>query len=101
VPDFEAVREHLSSSKGISSLSNQEIVSRDDIRDLIHRHVEEAQREIAQFERVRRFALMEEAFTVENSLMTPTLKIKRKEVEKRYAELIDSLYHDARQSAIA
>lgn len=101
VPDFEAVREYLRNSKGINSLSNQEIVSRDDIRELIHRHLEEAQREIAHFERVRRFALMPEPFTVENSLMTPTLKIKRKEVERKYSDLIEDLYQDARSTAAA
>jgi long-chain acyl-CoA synthetase len=101
VPDFDAIKEYLQQSKGIGSLSNQEIVSRDDVRDLIHRHIEEAQKELAHFERVRRFALMAEPFTVENSLMTPTLKIKRKEVEKRFADLIEDLYQDARHPAAA
>lgn len=99
VPDFEAIREHLKNTRNLSSLSNQEIVSRDDVRELIDRQVEQLQKGIANYERVRRFALLPEPFTVENSLMTPTLKIKRKEVEKRYSELINDLYQEARIAA--
>jgi long-chain acyl-CoA synthetase len=55
----------------------------------------ELRRESADFksyEVPRRFALLEEDFTTENDLLTPTLKIKRRNVAARYRTLIDSLY---------
>lgn len=44
------------------------------------------------YERVRKLVLVKDAWTVENNLMTPTLKIKRKEVEIRYLPSIHSWY---------
>ena len=63
---------------------------------MISNEIDSLQKELATFERVRRFALLPEPFTVENGMMTPTLKVKRKEVESRYQELIESLYKDFR-----
>lgn len=87
VPDYDAIKETLK-----IDISHEEIASREDARDLISKELEGFQKELASYERVRRFALLPEAFTVENELMTPTLKVKRKVVEARYKELIDSLY---------
>ena len=68
------------------------MVDDDIVKAAIKREIEEAQKEFANYERVRHFVLLPEPFTVENGMMTPTLKIKRKGVEERYKELIESLY---------
>jgi long-chain acyl-CoA synthetase len=44
-------------------------------------------------ERVRRFVLAEEAFTIANGQMTPTLKIKRHVIREAYGAALDALYH--------
>ncbi|GAB4009961.1 AMP-binding protein [Spirosoma migulaei] len=44
------------------------------------------------YERLKKIILVKDAWTVDNNLMTPTLKIKRKEVEKRYQSLINAWY---------
>jgi len=46
---------------------------------------------LARFEAVKRFRLVPEPFTMENEL-TPTLKVKRGVVEKKYSRLIEALY---------
>ena len=46
-------------------------------------------------ERIRRFAVVEEAFSVANGQMTPTLKIKRHAIRGAYAALLESLYEKA------
>ena len=93
VPDYEAVRTSLSD---LQSLSNEELALHQSVRDELSKEIDLLQKELASFERVRRFALLPEQFSVENGMMTPTLKVKRKEVESRYGELIDSLYKDFR-----
>jgi long-chain acyl-CoA synthetase len=99
VPDFDFVREYLR-SQGLNGVtSTDELVEREEVRELIEQQIEQFQRDVASYERVRKFALLKEPFTVENSLMTPTLKIKRKEVERRYAALIEELYQDSRSTA--
>jgi long-chain acyl-CoA synthetase len=44
------------------------------------------------FERIRSFALLDEDFTLDNGLLTPTFKVKRQAVVKRYADQIAALY---------
>ena len=94
VLDFEIIRESLADLK---SSSSEDIANHKAVRELVTKEIDALQKELASYERVRRFALLAEQFTVENGLMTPTLKVKRKEVESRYAQLIESLYQDLRK----
>ena len=57
--------------------------------------VNRLQRDLSKYERVRRITLLPTAFTVDNGMMTPTLKIKRKVVEKEYASQIESMYAES------
>ncbi|KAL4927812.1 putative AMP-binding enzyme [Aspergillus undulatus] len=50
---------------------------------------------LAGYERVKNLALMFEPFSVENNLLTPTLKLKRPPVVKKYRQLLDQLYEEA------
>lgn len=54
--------------------------------------IKRLQRDLAAFERVRRFELLAEPFTAENDMLTPTLKVKRKVVMERYADMIEKMY---------
>ncbi len=87
VPDFSSLRE-----AGIARGSEKDVVGNSEVRAAINADIEMLQKELASYERVRRFELLHEAFTVENGMMTPTMKVKRKAVEERYRELIESLY---------
>jgi long-chain acyl-CoA synthetase len=48
--------------------------------------------EFAKYERPKKVALLPKEFTIESGMLTPTLKIKRKLVEKNYADIIEALY---------
>jgi long-chain acyl-CoA synthetase len=96
VPNFENVREYFTAKGLAMPTEDKDLVLAKSVRELIEKELEASQINLASYERVRRFALLAEPFSVENGMMTPTLKIRRKEVEKRYEELIESLYKVAR-----
>jgi long-chain acyl-CoA synthetase len=50
------------------------------------------QRDLANYERVRKFTLLEKPFTVEDGELTPTQKVKRKVIEERYGDVIEKMY---------
>jgi long-chain acyl-CoA synthetase len=56
--------------------------------------VELANSEFAQYERVKKVALISEEFTIERGELTPTLKARRSVIESRYKHLIDELYRE-------
>ena len=51
-----------------------------------------ALRDLASYETPKKFLLLEDDFTIESGELTPTLKVKRRVVEKRYADQIERLY---------
>ncbi len=62
------------------------------VREIIRRAIADANAQLASFETIKNFAILESDFTVENGELTPSLKVKRKVVDERYRELIESLY---------
>jgi long-chain acyl-CoA synthetase len=54
--------------------------------------VDAANRMLSPLERIRRFAVIDEPFTIDNNRMTPTLKIRRVQITKDYAEVLEGLY---------
>jgi long-chain acyl-CoA synthetase len=49
---------------------------------------------LAQFERVKKFALLERELTTEGGELTPTLKVKRRVVLEKYRDVIEGLYEE-------
>jgi long-chain acyl-CoA synthetase len=47
---------------------------------------------LSPLEKVRRFALAPEAFTIDNAMLTPSLKIRRHVIRERYGEALERLY---------
>ncbi len=103
VPDFEYVKQTLS-EQGIptpdirSVEGRRQLVESDVVQGLVDADIRRLQRELANYERVRRFELIPEEFSVDNGMMTPTLKIKRKEVLKTYNHLIKQMYTKRREA---
>ena len=60
--------------------------------------VERANRGLSAIEKVKRFAVADAPFTVDDTTMTPTMKVRRHEVAKRYGERLEALYRPARQA---
>jgi long-chain acyl-CoA synthetase len=58
-------------------------------------------RDLAKFEMPKKVVLIERDFTIESGELTPTLKVKRRQVEQNYKALIDRVYAEADPAAAA
>jgi long-chain acyl-CoA synthetase len=91
VPDWEQLRSYAQ-LKGLNLATPAEYCRHPRILDLFQRQVESLTADLAQYERVKRIALLEHELTIEGGEMTPTLKVKRRVVDEKYREVIDRLY---------
>lgn len=91
VPNFEQL-ENYAAHKGLSITTHAEFCSNPKIIDLLERQVESVTGSLAQFEKVKRIALLEEELTVDGGELTPTLKVKRRVVNEKYKDVIDRIY---------
>jgi long-chain acyl-CoA synthetase len=93
VPDFGALERRLQ-DLGRPPAARDELIIRPDVIALYQEIVDALNRELAQFERIKRIALLPREFTVESGELTPTLKVKRKVVEQKWADQIERLYRE-------
>jgi len=90
VPKVEAVNARLS-AEGKSPVQEGELASSADVKALLKREIDAVNKTLANFELVKKFAVIEKPFTIESGELTPTLKVKRKVIKERYANEIASL----------
>lgn len=64
-------------------------------QEQIAREVERVNAGLAQFEKLKKFALIPNDLSIENGHLTPTLKVKRRKIAERYRDLIDGLYRES------
>jgi long-chain acyl-CoA synthetase len=69
-----------------------ELTQSPEVNKLIGHEVEKVNKTLSQVEGVKRFALLPRRFYEEEGDVTPTKKVKRRNIEKRYADLVESLY---------
>jgi len=90
-------------SEGLGTWAQQQGVPPDPRGDAVTRalqaHLEQVNKGLASFESVKYFRTVPEPFTVENGVLTASLKVKRRVVEERYAELIEDMYKGAASAA--
>ncbi|WP_234110987.1 AMP-dependent synthetase/ligase [Chryseobacterium sp. R2A-55] len=91
IPNFEALKEQLP-KLNIPFTNWEEIVKSDKIRDFYHQKIDEIQKQLSGFEKVKKFVLMPAEFEITTGEITPTLKVKRNVVLAKYVGLIDKMY---------
>jgi long-chain acyl-CoA synthetase len=91
VPAMDKLKK-LAAQKNISFKDETELVSSEKVYDLFQKRFDDLQKDITPYERVVKFALLAEPFSIEAGTMTSTLKLKRRTIEKTYRQLIDSMY---------
>jgi long-chain acyl-CoA synthetase len=91
VPDYAAL-EMYARSKGIPFESRSELISHPSIYALCMDAVARLSSDFAGYERVRKIAFIESEFTIDGGELTPTMKVRRNIIEKKYKAEIDRLY---------
>jgi long-chain acyl-CoA synthetase len=94
VPNFETL-EKWAQTKGVSFASRQELVEKPEVVALYDQTIRDLTPHLAQFERIKKVALLTREFTLEAGELTPTLKVKRRVIEQKYKDVIDRIYDAA------
>ncbi len=66
---------------------------------LIEEAVDEMNQDLPSFETIKKVRILREDFTVESGELTPSMKLKRRVVEERYSDVLDSMYEAATKKA--
>jgi long-chain acyl-CoA synthetase len=91
VPNFANV-EAAARAQGRTFASHEQLSGDPWVRDLIGREVAQVNVKLAQYETIKRFALLDHDFTFDGGQLTYTLKLKRRVIDERYANVIQELY---------
>jgi long-chain acyl-CoA synthetase len=92
VPEWEAVRQALSAAGEEQPADGNELAKFPAAIKLVQNDVALLTRDLADYERIRRVALLPEEFSIDNGELTPTLKVKRRVIDERFGDLIEDLY---------
>ena len=91
VPSYEAL-EKYASNNGIEYSGRDELLKKNEIHQIVGAEIQKLTGELARFEQVRKFTLLPEQFTIEGDEITPSLKIKRKVISEKFADIIEQMY---------
>jgi long-chain acyl-CoA synthetase len=94
VPNFETL-EKWARAKGVPFTAREELTEQLVIVEFYEKTIGDLTRDLAQFEKIKKVTLLPKEFSLEAGELTPTLKVKRRVVEKKYKELIDRMYEGA------
>ncbi len=91
VPDFEKIEDYAK-SKGIDFRDREELARDFRIVEFLKAEVDRSTPDLASYEQIKKIAVLSREFEIDQNEITPTLKIRRKNVEAKYRDLIESLY---------
>jgi long-chain acyl-CoA synthetase len=96
VPNFVTI-ESEAAKQGQECPMSAKMIGDPWVRDLITREIERLTAPLAQYEKPKRFALLEQDFTYASGELTYTMKMKRRVIEQRYQDVIARLYADVEE----
>ncbi|QIZ78944.1 AMP-dependent synthetase/ligase [Ferrimonas lipolytica] len=91
VPAFEAL-EHWAKERNITYKDKLELLENSKVIALFEERLKEVQHELAKFEQVKKFTLMNREFSMKLGEITPTMKLRRKVINQRFAAEIEQMY---------
>ncbi len=91
VPDWPTL-ERWAAKQGVDTTDRAALLSAPRVRDRYAEEIDTYSQDIKPYEKIKDFVLIADDFTQENGILSQTLKVKRREVMKRYGDLIEALY---------
>jgi long-chain acyl-CoA synthetase len=91
VPNF-ALLETRAKERGWAHNSRQELLRHPEVLGRIQHELDKVNADVAKFESIKKFALLDRELSQETGELTPTLKVRRRIVTQKFQELIESLY---------
>jgi long-chain acyl-CoA synthetase len=89
--DPEAI-EDWAKEEGLSYSSVGELARTKEVHDLIEGFVAQANQQLERWETIKRFQILPTEFSVDEGEVTPSLKVRRRAVEQKYADVLNSMY---------
>jgi len=99
VPNFERLKHHVTTEGW--DVDWERLDADPKIRRLFQGEIDAYNANVAHHEQIRAFALLSADLTIEDGSITPTLKVKRRVLENRYRDLIDTMYKAAEKAHVA
>ncbi|MBW3672361.1 MAG: AMP-binding protein, partial [Acidobacteria bacterium] len=93
VPNFERL-ESEGRKMGLTWKDYNDLLEKPEVRKIFDEEIDRFNESIDRQERIRKFVLVPEDFTIEAGEITPSMKVKRRVVEEKYKNLIDEMYMD-------
>ena len=90
-PNYEALAAYAQKN-GIRFEKPAELLRKPEIYQLAMNEIDRHTQDLSDFEKIRKIAFLEKAFTIDEGELTPTLKVRRFTIEKKYRAAIDQLY---------
>jgi long-chain acyl-CoA synthetase len=81
--------------QGMNGKSYAEVVQLAEVKAMISPYFDQVNKQLAKYETVKQFAILPKDLSIDDGELTPSLKVKRKVVEKKYATLLDKMYEGA------
>ena len=91
VPDYKVLEEYANEN-GIKYSDTEDLLKNTDILRMMDGRIELKQAKFAPYEKIKRYTLLPEPFSMETGELTNTLKVKRKVVAEKYKDIIDKMY---------
>jgi long-chain acyl-CoA synthetase len=91
VPNFDALR----AREGMAERNNADLAADPEVRQLIRNEIDRLSEDLAEFEQVKRFVLLDRELTLEAGEMTPTLKTRRAVILQHFADAVRQLYGES------
>jgi long-chain acyl-CoA synthetase len=92
VPNLPYLRD-VAASEGVELPADDRTAAEHEfVRERIEAELDEVNPDFESYEQIKKFRVVHEEFTEENDMLTPTMKKKRRNIQERYADEIDSMY---------
>jgi long-chain acyl-CoA synthetase len=91
VPQFEKLEEYAVENN-IAFVNREELVNHAGIMNMMEKRIEACQAELSNYSRIKKIRMLTVEFSIDNSEITPSLKLKRKIIGEKNQALIDGMY---------